>query len=126
MQVRSMLGMNAQTGEPMDGLAHLRQSVRDILSTPVGSRVMRRDYGSRLFELLDRPMNQELIADIQAVVVMALSLQEPRIRLSNVKVRMTEAGAQGRHDAAHGRIMIDIEGYYYADGERLMLENLTF
>jgi len=121
-----MLGMNAQTGEPMDGLAHLRQSVRDILSTPVGSRVMRRDYGSRLFELLDRPMNQELIADIQAVVVMALSLQEPRIRLSNVKVRMTEAGAQGRHDAAHGRIMIDIEGYYYADGERLMLENLTF
>ena len=121
-----MLGMNAQTGESISGLEHLRQSVRDILSTPVGSRVMRRDYGSRLFELLDRPMSQELLADIQAAVVMALSLQEPRIRLTSVRVRMNDAGAQGRDDAAQGRILIDIEGIYSVDGEHLMLEGLAF
>jgi phage baseplate assembly protein W len=33
----------------------LRQSIADILSTPVGSRVMRRAHGSRLHELAHLP-----------------------------------------------------------------------
>ena len=37
------LGMNASTGAALDGLDHLRQSIRNILSTPVGSCVMRQD-----------------------------------------------------------------------------------
>ena len=35
--------MNRNTGRAVAGLEHLRQSVADILTTPVGSRVMRRD-----------------------------------------------------------------------------------
>ena len=34
--------MNRTTGTAISGLEHLRQSVGDILSTPIGSRVMRR------------------------------------------------------------------------------------
>ncbi|NBO96416.1 MAG: phage baseplate protein, partial [Betaproteobacteria bacterium] len=41
-----MLGINAQTGQPLAGIDHLRQSIRDILTTRIGTRVMRRDYGS--------------------------------------------------------------------------------
>ncbi|TQV72584.1 phage baseplate protein [Exilibacterium tricleocarpae] len=119
-----MLGMNAETGKPIEGLEQLRQSVRDILSTPIGSRVMRRDYGSNLFELLDRPVNRELLADIQAAVVMALSAQEPRIRLSKVKVKTAAVG--GQSGLARGRVLIDIEGYHSIDGEQLVLENLAF
>lgn len=43
-----MLGTDANTGKALEGMAHLRQSIRDILGTPLGSRVMRRDYGSEL------------------------------------------------------------------------------
>lgn len=48
-----MLGMNAHTGQPLAGLDHLRQIIADILSTPLNTRVMRRDYGSRILELID-------------------------------------------------------------------------
>lgn len=44
-----MNGVNSRTGKRLSGVAHLRQSVRDILTTPVGSRVLIRDYGSELF-----------------------------------------------------------------------------
>jgi Bacteriophage baseplate protein W len=47
-----MNGIDASTGKNISGLAHLRQSVRDILSTPIGTRVLRRDYGSRLPRLV--------------------------------------------------------------------------
>lgn len=50
-----MNGVNCRTGKRLSGAVHLRQSVSDILNTPVGSRVLVRDYGSDLFELLDSP-----------------------------------------------------------------------
>lgn len=39
-----MNGISATTGRPLSGIDHLRQSIRDILTTPIGSRVMRRLY----------------------------------------------------------------------------------
>ena len=39
------MGMNTQNGRSLTELDHLRQSIVDILNTPIGSRVMRRDYG---------------------------------------------------------------------------------
>ena len=48
------LGMNSQTGLSISEVEHIRQSVRDILVTPVGSRVMRREYGSLLSALYGR------------------------------------------------------------------------
>ncbi|KPN28874.1 baseplate wedge subunit [Halolamina pelagica] len=43
-----MPGVDRTNGQRLEGLAHIRQSVADILTTPLGSRVMRRDYGSLL------------------------------------------------------------------------------
>mgnify|MGYP001011582365 CR=1 FL=1 len=42
------LGMNRSDGLTVTDLEHISQSIGDILRTPVGSRVMRRDYGSLL------------------------------------------------------------------------------
>ena len=50
-----MNGVNSRTGKRLSGSDHLRQSVSDILSTPLGSRVLVRDYGSDLFSLVDNP-----------------------------------------------------------------------
>lgn len=47
------LGMNRTTGESISDVDHISQSIGDILRTPVGSRVMRREYGSLLSQMID-------------------------------------------------------------------------
>ena len=39
-----MIGMDRHTGQPISGLDHLLQSIEDILTTPLGSRLMRPEY----------------------------------------------------------------------------------
>ncbi|EPD7661448.1 hypothetical protein ACSD1U_003074 [Escherichia coli] len=46
-------GMNNTSGKAITDIDHLRQSVRDILLTPQGSRIARREYGSLLSALID-------------------------------------------------------------------------
>ncbi|EGK3350948.1 GPW/gp25 family protein [Salmonella enterica] len=81
-----MNGVNCRTGKRLSGTAHLRQSVSDILNTPIGSRVLVRDYGSELFELVDSPRDDLLRLRIIAATAKALARWEPRLRLSTVKV----------------------------------------
>ena len=76
--------MNRHTGRAITGLEHLRQSVGDILSTPIGSRVMRREYGSLVPELLDHPDNDATRVRLNAAVAGALMRWEPRIRLTRI------------------------------------------
>ena len=76
-----MLGINAHTGQTLAGLDHLRQSIADILSTPLNTRVMRRDYGCLLPLLLDQPDNPATQIRITAAVAGALLRWEPRVRL---------------------------------------------
>lgn len=109
-----MNGTNAQTGKLLGGLAHLRQSVRDILTTPLGSRVMRRGYGSRLFELVDAPMNQGTVLAIIAATNEAISKWEPRFQVLKVVV-----GA-----AAPGVLTLDITGNYLPDGQVVTLDGV--
>nr|WP_269446829.1 GPW/gp25 family protein [Gluconobacter thailandicus] len=78
--------MDRQTGKVLQGANHLLQSITDILTTPIGTRVMRRDYGSRLFELIDSAMNKSGVMDIYAATVEALAKWEPRISITKVNV----------------------------------------
>ena len=86
-------GMNAQTGRTLTQTAHLRQSITDILLTPIGSRVMRRAYGSLLTELIDQPQNAALRLKIMSACYMALLQWEPRIRLQSIDY---QKGAEGQ------------------------------
>jgi len=86
-------GLSRHTGEVLTTQEHLRQSVIDILTTPIGSRVAMRDYGSRLFELTDSPMTPALEVDIAAATIEALDLWEPRLNIKRVKV--AEASSDG-------------------------------
>ncbi|CDF81947.1 Conserved hypothetical protein [Pseudomonas knackmussii B13] len=81
-----MIGMDRRTGQPLSGLAHLKQSIEDILSTPLGSRRMRPEYGSRLRRMVDLPLTEGWKSAVQAEVAYALGRWEPRIRLQSVKV----------------------------------------
>ena len=79
-----MTGMARSTGATLDGLDHIRQSVADILGTPIGSRVGRRDYGSLLPDLIDQPMTPANILRLYAATAVALSRWENRLRLRRV------------------------------------------
>lgn len=79
-----MAGMNVNTGRALDDVPHIWQSVRDILTTRIGTRVQRRDYGSMVPALLDHPMNEATRLRLRAATVMALMRWEPRIRITSV------------------------------------------
>lgn len=96
-----MNGMNATTGTAIDGTAHLAQSIADILFTPLGSRVMRRDYGSLLFFLLDQPINAALRMLVHAATALSIKQWEPRISITSV----TMSAGDG-----DGAMSIQIEG----------------
>lgn len=95
----SYRGLNATTGRAIEDIEHIRQSVRDILTTPVGSRVMRRDYGSLLPELIDQPLNGSTLLKAYAATVLALLKWEPRLRITRVRF-----GAD-----ATGQLTVDLE-----------------
>lgn len=81
-----MNGMNRETGAQLAGDDHLRQSIGDILSTPIGSRVMLRDYGSLLFELVDRPNNPATRLLCVMATALALARWEPRLIVKQVAI----------------------------------------
>jgi len=87
-----MRGTSATTGKALEDVAHIKQSIRDILMTPLGSRVMRRDYGSRLLDLIDRPLNSATLLDIYAATIEALGTWEPRVTVQQVAAAKIGAG----------------------------------
>ena len=97
-----MTGMDATTGKPLAGMDHLRQSIARILSTPIGSRVCRRDFGSLLPELIDQPMNPLGRMRLLAATAQALLRWEPRLRITSVQLVAV--------DPAAGSYALAIEG----------------
>lgn len=110
-----MRGVDALTGKALDGIAHLRQSVRDILTTPLGSRVMRRTYGSRLFDLVDNPLNETTLVEMFAATAEALVKWEPRLIVQRVQARTVETG----------KVEIDVTGVYVETGEPIFLDGIA-
>ncbi|WP_410759443.1 GPW/gp25 family protein [Citrobacter youngae] len=96
-----MNGVNNRTGKRLSGVAHLRQSVSDILTTPIGSRVLVRDYGSDLFSLVDNPRDDMTRLQIIAASATALARWETRLKVTRVLVSFPE-GKSG--------CVLDIEG----------------
>ncbi|WP_289141156.1 GPW/gp25 family protein [uncultured Pseudomonas sp.] len=105
-----MIGMDRRTGKSLSGLDHLRQSIEDILATPLGSRRMRPEYGSRLRRFVDMPVNEGWKSAVQAEVARSLQRWEPRMKLERVQVVAVVGG----------RIDFKLTGEYL--GERQLLE----
>jgi len=80
------IGMSRNSGQTMTDTDHLRQSVRDILLTPQGSRLARREYGSLLSALIDQPQNPALRLQIMSAVYVALNRWEPRLTLDSITI----------------------------------------
>jgi phage baseplate assembly protein W len=105
-----MIGMDRQTGQPISGIQHLRQSIADILGTPLGSRRLRPEYGSKLRQFVDLPVNEGWKSAVQAEVARTLGRWEPRLKLERVRVVAVIGG----------RIDLQLVGQY--EGASDMLE----
>ncbi|OSR43137.1 MULTISPECIES: GPW/gp25 family protein [Pseudomonas syringae group] len=100
-----MIGMDRRTGQPVSGLAHLRQSIEDILTTPIGSRRMLPEYGSKIRRFVDLPVNDGWKSAVQAEVARSLSRWEPRLRLERVRVIAV----------LNGQVTLQLTGNYLGD-----------
>ena len=80
--------------------ADLEDSIRVVLLTAPGERVMRPRFGCRIWDLLFEPVNANLIGLISQAVREALAQWEPRIEVEDVRP------VQDDDDAALVRISI--------------------
>lgn len=69
-----------------DGVEKVAQSIRIILDTEPGERVMRPDFGCGLRRYLMKPNSPATRSLIRADVELALTTWEPRIRIEAVSV----------------------------------------
>lgn len=107
-------GMHRTTGAGLSGIEHLRQSIADILTTPLGTRLQRRTYGSLLPELIDHPDNGVTRLRMMAATASALMRWEPRLRISRIQF------ASG---PAAGQLTLELMGEYLgASGDPLPLQ----
>nr|WP_261794382.1 GPW/gp25 family protein [Comamonas testosteroni] len=90
---------------------HLRQSIAIILTTPQGSRLERRTFGSLLPGLIDAPFNATTRLRCYAATVSAIMNWEPRLRVTRVGM---EAGESA------GQAVITLEGEYRPTGSKVM------
>lgn len=102
-----MTGMARDSGRALGDINHLRQSIADILTTPIGSRVMRRDYGSELPALIDQPDNGATRVRVYAATASALMRWEPRLLLSSVRIS---------NGTRPGQTVLDLVGLYRPGG----------
>jgi phage baseplate assembly protein W len=85
------LRVNARGGLSLvSGVRDIEQSIRIILSTRPGERVMRPEFGCRAHELLFEPHDVSTESLVQQYVAEALTMWEPRIELQGVDVYTDE------------------------------------
>lgn len=102
-------GVDARTGRPLSDWDHVQQSIKKILTTPTGSRVMQRDFGSDLHEFVDAKMTTRNVLAAYAAIAIALGRWEPRFRIQKAAVSSA---------TADGKIEFVILGTYFPLGHK--------
>ena len=85
--------MSRESGRELETeIDQIRQSIQDILTTPIGTRIMRREYGSLLPQLIDSPFNEITLLQLYAATATALLQWEDRITLNSVSINQVGRG----------------------------------
>jgi phage baseplate assembly protein W len=100
-------GLKRAQGGLTGGWDHVVDSVTDILTTRIGTRVMRRDYGSEIPALIDQPMSDPVLLAIYTAVADAIDRWEPRLAVRRVAFMQA---------SADGTAQIAIEAIYFPFG----------
>lgn len=101
------------TGGPMPrvaGMDRIRQSIETVLATEPGERVMMPEFGCGLRRFLMTPNTVATRTAIQEEVTEALTLWEPRIRLTRVNVTPGDVPTLVWVDVAYVRLIDQAPG----------------
>ena len=90
-------------------IEHINQSLEDIATTPIGSRLMRRDYGTLLANLIDQPISEVLYLKIYSTLYTAYVRWEDRVDISQMNVV----------DIKNGQLILDIVGFLKTNGNEI-------
>lgn len=93
-----------------DGSGDLDDAIRVVLLTAPGERLMRPQFGCRIWDLLFEPVTANLLGLIDQAVRDALAQWEPRIAVEDVTPR--------QDDELHGLVHIDITYRVKATNDR--------
>lgn len=113
-----MIGMNESTGKRIEGVDYLKQRIKSVLSMRFGSSVMRPLKGSRLPELIDSPMNQAGLFELQVAALDALDNQQDNGLVDFAVDQVTVT------PSSDGKAMFTVSGEYKPDGKRITLEGI--
>lgn len=70
------------------GLEKLKENIIHILLTGTGERVMQRDYGGGIRQLVHDPNSEALRAIVQYQIAKSIHRWEPRVLLNQVRVQI--------------------------------------
>ena len=87
-------------GSVVENLDDINQCIRVILETPKGSRAHEPLFGCDVWLFLDQPLTHALPGIVNAVIE-AVTLWEPRVKLTSVVAARDEAGS--------GKLTLQIE-----------------
>lgn len=99
--------MSRETGIELTELEHIKQSLEDIATTPIGTHIMRREYGTLLATLMDQPISEALYLKIYSTLYTAYVRWEDRIEISQIQVA----------DLKKGQLILDIVGFLKTNGD---------
>lgn len=103
-------GIDATTGQVLEGWPHVVQSLGKIVRTRVNTRTMYRHLGSRVPELQDANANPRTLFELYAALAEAIEDEtdgEPGFRLDTIELVI------GGRD---GRFAFDLGGAYFPRG----------
>lgn len=107
MSLRYRVGIDRVTGQLLVGWPHCAQSVAVILTTQLGERVMRLDFGSDPHGVIGEELHPRAVARFYADCVKAIHAHEPEYRIVRVQVVSI---------ARTGALALKLEGTYFPEG----------
>lgn len=93
-------------GGVMQYQVSVEDSIKRILETPIGSRVMLPEFGSKLHTLIDRKMDESFKLDFYRFTAEAILKWEPRVKLERVEI----------NDRVEGKLYYTL---YFKNGESM-------
>lgn len=79
-----MAGIDRRTGAVIDNLTSAFQGVEVTLTTRLASRVMRREFGAGVVDILGRAITPSLFATWMQLVATAIDIWEPRFSVRRI------------------------------------------
>lgn len=76
----------------LDGEADVQNSIEVIIHTKLGERIFRDEFGSKIYELLFEPLNENMKTYMKEGLKLSLELNEPRIDVRDIRLDQPNPG----------------------------------